>query len=324
MENELKISVGMTTYNSAKYIKEQLDSIFSQTILPDEIVICDDSSTDDTVDILKKYVNLNKLEDSVEIIVNEKNIGYIKNFEKVFLNCTGDIIVSCDADDVWFTDKIEKILACFNDEEIVYVWHDAIVVDASMNVINDSLNRCWDHLEDKENREEILKRSIKRQGFPYGMEMAFRKNVLKDVVPFKFAHDEWIFMCAATMGKVKYIDEPLVYYRRHGHNTSGSNGENIINKAIHTSNSAWFDWPSSYMKSYNVFYEKFKHVLPVPVKIELENQLEFRRQLSRVENENNCWMAIWYMLKVNKGLYKNYRGSWKLFILDILNIIALK
>ena len=72
MVNRLKVSVGMTTYNSAKYIKEQLDSIFSQTILPDELVICDDSSTDDTVDILKNYVYLNKLEDNVKIIVNEK------------------------------------------------------------------------------------------------------------------------------------------------------------------------------------------------------------------------------------------------------------
>ena len=321
MVNGMTVSVGMTTYNSSKYIREQMDSIFSQTILPDEIVICDDCSTDNTVDILKEYMRSGG-GISIKIIINENNIGYIKNFEKCFLNCTGDIIVSCDADDVWFPNKVEKLLRCFEDDEVVYAWHDAIVVDAEMNVISESLNKSWDYLEQKENTEAILVRSINRQGFPYGMEMAFRRNILKNIIPFQFAHDEWIYMCAASMGKVKCVEEPLVYYRRHGHNTSGSNGESILYKVMHTSKQAWLDWPSSYVKSYTVFYEKFKFTLPMAVKEELENQLEFRKQLSDVEAETSYLKASMCMLRVNKKLYKKYRGPWKLFVLDILNIIA--
>lgn len=241
--------------------------------------------------------------------------------KNVFLNCTGDIIISCDTDDIWFKDKIEKIVNCFENQEVIYVWHDAIVVDASMNVISESLNKSWDYLEEKEDTRAISERSIKRQGFPYGMEMAFRRELLKNIVPFQFAHDEWIYMCAAVMGKVKYIEEPLIYYRRHGKNTSGSNGESVISKAIHTPKQIWLDWPSSYVKSYSTFYEKFKDALPLNVKIELENQLEFRKLLSRVESENNWLRAMICMIRVNQQLYKKYRGPWKMFVLDILNLM---
>lgn len=324
MVNKMKVSVGMTTYNSSKYVREQLDSIFLQTVLPDEIIICDDCSTDNTVNILKEYMRSKNGGINVKIIVNEENIGYIKNFEKSFLNCTGDIIISCDADDIWFVDKIEKTVKYFDDNEVIYVWHDAIVVDAQMNVISDSLNRNWDYLPRKEDRVAILERSIMRQGFPNGMEMAFRRKLLDKIVPFQFGHDEWIYMCAAVLGKVKCIEEPLAYYRRHGHNTSGSNGESIISKALHTPKQKWLDYPSSYVKSYGTFYEKFKDVLPVTVKKELEKQLEFRKQLAQVEEERNRLKASKCMIRVNKQLYKKYRGPWKLFVLDILNIVASK
>ena len=109
----------------------------------------------------------------MHIVRNENYIGCIRSFEQCFRYCTGKIIISCDADDIWYPEKIKKIRECFDNPKVVYVWHDAIVVDAMMNEIEHSLNATWDHLENKEDREAIILRSIKRQGFPYGMTMAF-------------------------------------------------------------------------------------------------------------------------------------------------------
>lgn len=321
MSKSLTVSVGMTTYNSAKFVREQLESILNQTILPDEIVIFDDASTDNTVEMLNNI--LGGLENiSVKIFSNEKNIGYIKNFEQCFNSCSGDIIVSCDADDIWFPDKVKKIKECFSNEQVVYVYHDAIVIDGDGNVINESLNSTWDHLEDKENAEQILLRNVRRQGFPYGMTMAFKRNLLEEITPFMFAHDGWINMCAPLFGRIVCITEPLSYYRRHGHNTSGSNGESVFKRARQTEKQPWFDWPSAYVNSYSTYYDRFSERLPIVVKTELEEQIRFRKMLVGVVEEKSKIRAIMLLLKDYKILYKKYRGTWKTLLIDIYNLFV--
>ena len=93
-----KISVVLTTYNGEKFLKEQLDSLYNQTMLPDEIVVVDDCSNDKTVEILEKYKNTKGL----RYYVNDVNIGVNKNFEKAIKLCQGDYIALCDQDDIWF------------------------------------------------------------------------------------------------------------------------------------------------------------------------------------------------------------------------------
>ena len=78
------ISVVMATYNGEKYLRQQLDSILQQTNAPKEILIVDDGSTDNTVAIIKTYAD----DDRIRLFINEKNIGYIKSFEKGMLNAT--------------------------------------------------------------------------------------------------------------------------------------------------------------------------------------------------------------------------------------------
>lgn len=311
----LTVSVGLTTYNSEKYLGEQLDSIFSQSILPDEIVVFDDASTDKTVSIIKSYMGRSTI--PIRLFVNEDNIGYIKNFERCFLKCNGDIIISCDADDIWFLDKVEKVKEAFDDEKVVYVYHDAKIIDATGNIIGESLNAKWDHLENKEDREKVLMRNVRREGFPYGMTMAFRRKLLDEICPFLFAHDGYINMCAPLFGNIRYINEPLVYYRRHGNNTSGSE-ECVLKRALHTGMQEWLDWPVGYVKSYSSFYKKFNKLIPKEIKVELEKQIEFREQLMAVVCADSFFKGIICMLKVDGGLYEEYRGPWKLRVMDIL------
>ncbi|GAB3994382.1 hypothetical protein GCM10028807_32020 [Spirosoma daeguense] len=112
IQNIKSISVALCTYNGERYISEQLDSIIYQNLRPDEIIICDDNSTDDTLKILNVYKS--KFPELIKIHTNETRIGFVKNFEKAINLCSKEIIFLSDQDDIWFPHKTETILRLFN------------------------------------------------------------------------------------------------------------------------------------------------------------------------------------------------------------------
>ena len=102
------ISVALCTYNGAKYLGEQLESILNQTRSVNEIVICDDRSTDATADIVKAFQD--KAPFPIYFYRNDSQLGSTKNFEKCLQLCQGDIIFLCDQDDSWMPEKVEKLV----------------------------------------------------------------------------------------------------------------------------------------------------------------------------------------------------------------------
>jgi glycosyltransferase involved in cell wall biosynthesis len=104
MEN-CKISVALTSCNGANYLKEQLESVYAQSLLPDEVIVCDDCSTDNSIEILTEY----KEKHNLRYFINDKKLGFVKNFEKAISLCSGDFIALSDQDDVWLPKKIEII-----------------------------------------------------------------------------------------------------------------------------------------------------------------------------------------------------------------------
>jgi glycosyltransferase involved in cell wall biosynthesis len=128
------ISVAMCTYNGSRYLAEQLNSIIHQTMPPDEIVICDDCSKDDSVAIAKKI--LSNWKGKTQIVVNQKNLGFRKNFQKAINLCHGDIIFLSDQDDVWDLEKIQLMMYVFNtDPDVSLVFHDSQLVDSQLNML---------------------------------------------------------------------------------------------------------------------------------------------------------------------------------------------
>ena len=114
-----KVSVAIATYNGAKYFEKQLDSIVSQTLEVNQIVICDDNSHDETYEIALQYKKNHPKIDWC-ILKNNSNIGYSKNFRRAITNCTGDIIFLCDQDDIlWSKDKVKKIVEVFENNRNV-------------------------------------------------------------------------------------------------------------------------------------------------------------------------------------------------------------
>lgn len=108
----MKISLVMATYNGAKYLNEQLDSIKNQTLKLDEVIIVDDVSTDDTSYLVEKYISNHQL--NWMFIKNEKNLGYKGNFKKGLAHARGDVIFLCDQDDIWHLDKVERMVEVLN------------------------------------------------------------------------------------------------------------------------------------------------------------------------------------------------------------------
>lgn len=136
----MKASVALCTYNGAKYIYEQLKSIVEQIQLPDELVICDDASTDETVDIINKFKENCNIK--IKLYINKQNLGFRKNFEKCISLCSNDIIFLCDQDDIWLPDKVKIFMQAFeSDSNLVYAFSDAYVVDEFDNI---KKQHVWD------------------------------------------------------------------------------------------------------------------------------------------------------------------------------------
>ena len=130
------ISIAMTTYNGARYLREQLDSILCQSVTDFELVVCDDCSTDNTFSILQEYA---ENDPRINLHQNEKNLGFKRNFERVIKLAKGDFVALCDQDDVWTKNHLEVLLNGIGDKMISAGNSD--LIDANGNRIGLTLKQ---------------------------------------------------------------------------------------------------------------------------------------------------------------------------------------
>lgn len=204
----MKLSVVMATYNGSLYIKEQLESILYQLGEEDEVIISDDCSTDDTLEIIESYHD-----SRIKIWKGKKFGSPVFNFENALKQAQGDIIFLSDQDDVWLPKKVE-IMAFYLSEYDVVV-SNCYIVDKDLKVIRDSFFQV------NTNRRGFWKNLYDNHYL--GCCMAFRKGVLDVILPFprKIAmHDIWIGLCSEVFFQPILIDDKLLLYRRHGGNAS--------------------------------------------------------------------------------------------------------
>lgn len=207
------ISVVICTYNGEKYIKEQVASILRQTRQPDEIVVCDDCSGDGTVDIVKDM--LENWHGIKKIAVNEKNLGYKKNFEKAIGLSRGDIIFLSDQDDVWHAEKIQKIEAVFKENlDAVLVFHDAALVDEHLAMLYPSFWKTLRFYPRKFGRGRYVR--LLEGNVVQGSACAFKRCVYHKAFPFCMdaVHDEWLALAASLEGDLVPVADVLMQYRQ--------------------------------------------------------------------------------------------------------------
>jgi glycosyltransferase involved in cell wall biosynthesis len=215
------ISVALCTYNGEKYLPEQLESIVGQSVSVHELVVCDDGSSDRTLEILQQFSADSSF--PVRVFQNTTNLGSTKNFEKCLSLCQGDILFLCDQDDVWRVDKVEKQVGYLRENPGVdAVFSNAQVIDDYSQPTSSTI---WQEVEFNESSQRRWQSGKAHEilfgGFVVtGATLAMRRSSLERLIPFpvhipKLIHDAWIALALSLEGKIQFIAEPLVFYRMH-------------------------------------------------------------------------------------------------------------
>jgi glycosyltransferase involved in cell wall biosynthesis len=213
-----RISVALCTYNGERFLAQQLASIANQTRLPDELVVCDDRSTDRTVAMVRAFAASAPY--PVRIFENEHNLGFAANFERAIRLCEGNLIALSDQDDIWYPIRLER-------SEQEFVAHpQAGLVFSDADVINDSNELAgptlWRRLGFAGKREHQLLAGqyvvLAKHRFVTGATVMFRASLRDRLLPVHegWIHDEWIALIAAAFSDLRPIDQPLIRYRIHG------------------------------------------------------------------------------------------------------------
>lgn len=215
----------MATYNGGRFLQEQLDSLARQTLLPYELVACDDGSTDGTLGILRMFAA--KAPFPVRIFENDVRLGHGGNFLQAASLCSGELVAFSDQDDVWLDRKLERSAEAIDETGSVLVIHSGDVVDENLKPTGrrtPSARRrtCLDSYKGGGWRP-----LGQRLGMSPGFACVFRSSLLGHVPPVwplmapDRGHEHWLFFAAEVAGSVTLIPETLVLYRQHGRNTAG-------------------------------------------------------------------------------------------------------
>lgn len=200
----------MASYQGAAFIGEQLESIANQTRLPDEIVISDDGSTDETVSVAREFAAGAPF--SVRIVQNEKTLGFSRNFEQALAETVGDVVFLSDQDDIWFPEKIEHVTAEFErNPDVLSVIHDQRILDQSTGQV---FARTY--------LDNQLALGLAEKELVSGNFTALRRALIAIAAPFpyKVAYDFWIAQLSTALECRRVLREPLQLYRRHSSNLS--------------------------------------------------------------------------------------------------------
>lgn len=206
----MRSSIAMATYNGAQYIQEQLQSFADQTCQPDELIITDDCSTDETEAVVREFAKTAPF--SVEFHRNEKNLGYCGNFNAALMKTTGDLVFLSDQDDVWFPEKIEHMVGVVErNPQALVVMNDAALTDGLLNEVG--LTKVG----------QIRSAGFGLESFVMGCCCAVRRELLDLCMPIPNGvkgHDNWLVQFADGLN-ARVVDETVLqYYRRHESNES--------------------------------------------------------------------------------------------------------
>mgnify|MGYP001319271752 FL=1 len=208
----MMISVCIATYNGAQYVEQQILSILDQLSIKDEIIIVDDCSTDRTLGIIKT------INDSrIKIHENKYNLGVATTFGRAMSLAKGDIIFTADQDDLWYDNKVQSIVNLFNmDKLVTLIITDTKIIDGDNIVVTESYFKKRGGF-----KVGFISNMIKNKYL--GCTMAFKPEMRKYILPFPNkipSHDMWIGLMNSLYGEIRFIDIPLMGYRRHGENVS--------------------------------------------------------------------------------------------------------
>ncbi len=287
-----RISIAMTTYNGEKYIREQLDSLYSQTRIPDEVIVCDDLSSDGTVKILEEYHKKYGL----KYFINDKNLGVNKNFEKSVSFCSGDYIAFCDQDDIWLPQKIEKSYI-----ELKRIEKNGL--PSLVKVMQIEIDKHGNKIRVQKSKDNNNYIYFLIDFYVLGCTMMFNKKLLKYILPFpdeKEAYfDIYSMLTAAMTGNVSNISEHLMYYRRHDSNVFGKyKGNSLLIKFL----KYFIKWDR--VKYFPFFYNRrakiMSNILKIQSNIFIEDRKNIYINIYKIGEESDIFKKIILVFKIKE------------------------
>lgn len=206
------VSVVLGTYNGQVYLEEQLRSVLAQTWTNLEIIAIDDGSTDGTVGILREYATRDS---RIKVIINEQNLGFVRNFEKGCSLAKGKWISLCDQDDYWLPEKIEKMVHAIGDYPMIYC--DSELCDSDLQPMGTKISDLVHYQSFDDCRQLCVFSRM------YGHATLITRALFDKASPFRkeVPHDGWLAYHATLYGGVRYLPEVLVKYRQHAGNVFG-------------------------------------------------------------------------------------------------------
>ena len=309
----MKISVAFIVYNGSNYMRKQLDSIIAQSYKVDEIIVVEDASTDETVEILNNYSKENP--ELFFIHQNEKNIGSYKSIERAIKICTGDIIILADHDDYWEPDKVSSIIKWFEENpKMDGLMTNGLLMDAKGEINSNYF--LWDSMcfpyKSITNTEDLKLYINTIENCATGAAMAFRNNLSFLQKPFPiikyFIHDRWLAINLAEKNSLGILDEKLIRYRIHPSQETGGRKDKI-EKYIEINKNLYFE---------KINVGSFKELRYILNKIEIN--LHIQNEIKKIEYKsfnNDNYINI---LKNKHNKYLIY-GFKKWPLLSLLRII---
>ena len=231
----LRLSIAMCTYNGARYVDEQLDSFVAQARRPDELIVCDDGSTDGTAERVRAFAG--RAPFPVSLHVNEQTLGVVANFEQAVTRCTGDVILLSDQDDVWLAEKLQRFEQLLEARpEVGFVASNARIVDEQLRPLG------YDHWEGLRFVGSYRRRVLAGDAFGSllqlcifsGAASAFRASYRNLVLPFPpgWLHDRWTAQLISGVAAVGLIEEPTILYRQHASQVAGGTRQDVLRSAV--------------------------------------------------------------------------------------------
>lgn len=201
------VSIAVCTCDGGRFLAAQLDSLLRQTYANCEIVVADDASTDDTPEILRSYA---AREPRVRLIMRPRRIGFNANFAQTIAACRGDWIAPSDQDDVWLPEKVQRLVEAIGDADLAYC--DSIFMGEDGVPGPDRLGERRRMIAGREPLSLVVTNSVS------GHALLCRRDLVTRAEPFppECYYDWWLAIVAANDRGIRYVDQPLVHFRRHG------------------------------------------------------------------------------------------------------------
>ncbi len=198
------ISIAVCTYNGEKFLAQQIESLLAQDYPNFEIIVCDDCSSDRTVEIAEGFNS-----PRIRLHRNEHNLGFNKNFEHAFQLCRGEFIAPCDQDDLWEPLKLSTLYAQIGTNSLAYC--DSVLIDENGDSLHQKISDKLNMYSGKDWMPFIFLNCVS------GHASLFRRKLLDQACPIppKAYFDHWLAAVAASSGGLVYVDECLVHFRQH-------------------------------------------------------------------------------------------------------------